>query len=43
MVEWKVSAQYDALQPFQIPNDSSSAGYEKLRYSGEVFDFYKGR
>jgi len=43
MVERNVSAQYDALQPFQIPNDSSSEVYEKLRYSGEVFGFYKGR
>jgi len=43
IVEWKGSAQYDALRPFQIPNDSSSAVYENLRYSGEVFGFYKGR
>jgi len=43
LVERKASAQYDALQPFQIPNDSSSDVYEKLRYSGEVFGFYKGR
>ncbi len=39
----KVTAQYGAIQPIQIPNDSSLDVYEKLRYSGEVFGFYKAR
>ena len=43
LVEPKVSTQYDVLQPIQIPNDSSLEVYKKLRYSVEVFGFYKGR
>src|SRR6187200_3162601 len=39
----KVSVKYDALQPIQIPNDSALPIYEKLRYSAEIFNFYKGR
>ena len=39
----KVTAQYGAIQPLQIPKDSSLDVYSKLRNSGEVFGFYKAR
>jgi len=41
--EWKAPAEHDVQQPIQIPNDSSLHVYENLRYSAEVFSFYKGR
>jgi L,D-transpeptidase YcbB len=41
--EWKAPAQHDVQQPIQIPNDSSQHVYENLRYSAEIFSFYKGR
>src|SRR5688572_22434873 len=43
MVGQKVSANYNAIQSIQIPNDSSLEVYERLRYSADVFNFYKGR
>jgi L,D-transpeptidase YcbB len=39
----KVTAQYGAVQPLEIPNDSTLDVYTKLRHSGEVFGIYKRR